>query len=145
MAKSMKSKPARIPPFRPFDVPLWFEEVEREFLSKGITSDSNKFGYVVTYLYPICLPLFQNIMINPPIIGKYEKVKNNLIIMFLAISLEDPDPVSSMTNNKKFCEIGLCRMLSQMTASTSRGNDKVSMKTNNMRHGAPTVIKNAGN
>lgn len=88
MAKSMKSKPVRIPPFRPLDVPLWFEEVEREFLSKGITSDSNKFGYVVTYLYPICLPLFQNIMINPPIIGKFEKVKNNLIMYYRLLNDE---------------------------------------------------------
>lgn len=54
------------------------------------------------------------------IIKLYVRTKIIFHRMFLAISLEDPDPVSSMTNNKKFYEIGLCRMLSQMTASTSQ-------------------------
>ncbi|KAL2737910.1 hypothetical protein V1478_001996 [Vespula squamosa] len=56
MAESMKSKSLRFPSFKPFDVSLWFEEVEGELLSKGVTSDSSKFAYVVTHL-----PLVQKI------------------------------------------------------------------------------------
>lgn len=69
----------RIPPFWPEKPAIWFAQIEGQFAISGVTADSTKFYYVIGQLDPQYAAEVEDIIINPPETGKYEKLKLELI------------------------------------------------------------------
>lgn len=69
----------KVPPFWPHDPELWFAQLEGQFLVNGITSDNTKYGYVIGSLEARYAAEVKDVIINPPGVGKYAKVKTELI------------------------------------------------------------------
>ncbi|XP_037871463.1 uncharacterized protein LOC105842617 [Bombyx mori] len=68
----------RIPPFWPQEPALWFAQAEGQFALANITSDATKFYYVTAQLDHIYAAEVKDIIIAPPEINKYEKLKTEL-------------------------------------------------------------------
>ena len=58
---------------------MWFLQVEGQFATAGIAADSTKYNYVIGNLEPRYAQEVRNIISNPPISGKYQKLKTELI------------------------------------------------------------------
>lgn len=69
----------RVPPFWPEEPALWFAQVESQFVLSKITSDETKFYYLVAQLDHQYAVEVKDIITNPPVTGKYEKLKLELI------------------------------------------------------------------
>ncbi|XP_060804605.1 uncharacterized protein LOC132902664 [Amyelois transitella] len=69
----------RVPPFWPEEPEIWFAQVEGQFAISGITSDATKFNYVISQLDNKYSREVKDIIISPPAVGRYEKLKAELI------------------------------------------------------------------
>ena len=69
----------RVPPFWPEKPEIWFAQVEGQFAISNITADTTKFYYVVSNLDTRYSTEVEDIIVNPPVINKYEKLKTELI------------------------------------------------------------------
>jgi hypothetical protein len=69
----------KIPPFWPADPELWFAQIETQFILAGVTADDTKFFYVCGNIEPKYAAEVRDILTNPPAVGKYEKLKTELI------------------------------------------------------------------
>lgn len=69
----------RVPPFWPDDPALWFAQLEGQFILSNITSDTTKFYYVTSHLDHQYVMEVKDIIKAPPVTGKYEKLKTELI------------------------------------------------------------------
>lgn len=69
----------RVPPFWPEEPDIWFAQVEGQFAISGITSDSTKFNYVIGHLDNQHSRAVKDVIINPPLSNKYDKLKSELI------------------------------------------------------------------
>ena len=69
----------RVPPFWPEKPTLWFAQVEGQFSLSNITSDATKFYYVIAQLDHQYAAEVEDVIISPPTLGKYEKLKSELI------------------------------------------------------------------
>lgn len=69
----------RLPPFWPNDPALWFAQVESSFSMSGIKDDEAKFMNVTSQLDNEYAAEVRDIIVNPPIAGKFEKLKTELI------------------------------------------------------------------
>lgn len=69
----------RFPPFMKSNAELWFHQVDSQFIAMGISSDKTKFHYVVGILEEEILIQVADIVQNPPIEGKFKKLKDRLI------------------------------------------------------------------
>lgn len=69
----------KIPPFRPTDPKIWFYQFENQFTIAGIVNGDTKFHYVVTNLDVNYITEVPDIIVRPPEIEKYNKLKTELI------------------------------------------------------------------
>lgn len=69
----------RVPPFWPDKPAVWFAQVEAQFALSNITSDATKYFTVVGNLEPSIMAQLEDIVENPPVSNKYEKLKTELI------------------------------------------------------------------
>ncbi|XP_025836050.1 uncharacterized protein LOC108733229 [Agrilus planipennis] len=69
----------KLPPFVPSDPELWFCMVDRSFEAYGITSESTKFGYVLSNLDPHYAAEVRDIIVNPPATDPYATIRAALI------------------------------------------------------------------
>lgn len=69
----------RIPPFWPNEPTLWFAQLEGQFALAGITSDETKYNYVIAHLEPRYATEVKDVITSPPISGKFDVVKRELI------------------------------------------------------------------
>lgn len=72
----------KVPPFWADDPVLWFAQIENQFDLAGITQDCTKFNHVSSALDQRYATAVRDIIIKPPIIGKYEHLKAELIRRF---------------------------------------------------------------
>ena len=69
----------KVPHFWPKKVKLWFHQLEAQFISAGVTQDSTKYGYVIANLDQKYVEETEDILEEPPMERKYERVKTALI------------------------------------------------------------------
>lgn len=69
----------RVPPFWPEEPEIWFAQIEGQFAISGITNDATKFNYVIGHLDNQHSKEIKDIIVNPPAVNKYEKLKTELI------------------------------------------------------------------
>ena len=69
----------KLPPFWPTNPVVWFAQVEAQFLTRGITSQSTQFSYVIASLQPKIAQEIRDILISPPTETPYDVVKATLI------------------------------------------------------------------
>lgn len=69
----------RIPPFWPEKPALWFAQIEGQFVLSNITTDSTKFYYVIAQLDHQYAAEVEDIILSPPEVDKYLKLKFELI------------------------------------------------------------------
>ena len=69
----------KLPPFWPNDHLVWFAQVEAQFLTRNITSQSTQFAYVVSSLQPEIAQEIRDLLISPPTDEPYTKLKSELI------------------------------------------------------------------
>ena len=69
----------KVPQFWPEKIKLWFHQLEAQFISAGITQDSTKYGYVIANLDQKYVEEIEDILEEPPMERKYERVKTALI------------------------------------------------------------------
>ena len=94
----------KLPPFWP-NVPVaWFAQVAAQVLTRGITSQSMQFSYVIASLQPEIAQEIRDLLISPPTETPYDDVKATLIRrtsaseqkrlhqLLIAEELGDPQP-----------------------------------------------------
>lgn len=69
----------KVPPFWPEEPEIWFAQVEGQFAISGVTSDITKFNYIIGHLDNQYSREVKDIIINPPAINKYQKLKTELV------------------------------------------------------------------
>lgn len=69
----------RVPPFWPSEPEVWFAQLESQFLLAGITADHTKYHFVCGQLDQEYAVKVKDIIRDPPLTGKYEKLKSELI------------------------------------------------------------------
>lgn len=69
----------KIPPFWKKHPAMWFTQLEMQFELSGITTDHTKFFYVASNLNEEIAMEVTDIILNPPAIDKYNKLKSELI------------------------------------------------------------------
>lgn len=69
----------KVPTFSSDDPELWFALLEAQFENYEITEDSAKYNSVISNLDIVYAKTVKDIIINPPVTGRYEKVKSELI------------------------------------------------------------------
>ena len=72
----------RIPPFWKDALDIWFAQVESQFISSGITTDTTKFNSIVGALEANVLQQVKQAVINPPAEGRYNNLKRCLLERF---------------------------------------------------------------
>ena len=68
----------KIPPFWPSDPKLWFGQVEAQFTTKGVLSQT-RFDYVVASLSPEYAAEVRDLILNPPTTAPYDRLREQLI------------------------------------------------------------------
>lgn len=69
----------RVPPFWPQEQEIWFSQVEGQFAISGITSDATRFNYVTGHLDQQYSKEVKDVIIDPPVENKYERLKFELM------------------------------------------------------------------
>jgi hypothetical protein len=69
----------RVPPFWPEKPAIWFAQIEGQFSISNITADATKFYYVIGQLDQQTSAEVEDIIVNPPVANKYDKLKAELI------------------------------------------------------------------
>ena len=69
----------KLPPYLPNDPIVWFAQVEAQFLTRNITSQSTQFAYVIASLPPEIAQEIRDILILPPTENPYDVLKATLI------------------------------------------------------------------
>lgn len=69
----------KVPSFSPDDPEIWFALLEAQFDSYNVTNDQQKFTNVITNLDLHHAKAVKDIIINPPVRNRYEKLKSELI------------------------------------------------------------------
>jgi hypothetical protein len=77
--RSTASQALRVPPFMPMKIGLWFSILERQFAITGIINDEEKSTALISCLEPQYLGQIEEIVMNSPATGQYEKLKAELI------------------------------------------------------------------
>lgn len=72
------------PTFLKNDPALYFMQMEAQFTIAGISQDTTKFNHIIASFDPIYLQAVSDIVRNPPILDKYDTIKNRLINEFTA-------------------------------------------------------------
>ncbi|XP_035228620.1 uncharacterized protein LOC118200760 [Stegodyphus dumicola] len=67
------------PPFWKVNPTLWFAQLEAQFDIAGITVDSTKFNHVISAIESDILNSVCDIVLHPPVTGKYDTLKTRLI------------------------------------------------------------------
>ncbi|XP_037296396.1 uncharacterized protein LOC119189835 [Manduca sexta] len=69
----------KVPKFSPDEPEIWFALLEGQFDNYGITDDASKFSNVLSNLDITTAKEVKDIITNPPLRNKYQKLKNELI------------------------------------------------------------------
>ena len=69
----------KLPPFWPNDPVVWFAQVEAQFLTRNITSQSTQFAYVISSLPPEIAQEIRDLLLSPPSDHPYDTLKSELI------------------------------------------------------------------
>lgn len=72
----------KIPPFWKPNVKLWFQQIESQFLTSGITTDATKFHTIVSAIESSILAQVSDIVLDPPTVNMYTTLKDRLIKQF---------------------------------------------------------------
>lgn len=68
----------RPPPFWRENPALWFKQLESQFITNGITASDTKFHTAVSALDTAVIAQVSDVVMNPPVNGKYELLKQRL-------------------------------------------------------------------
>lgn len=69
----------KVPPFWPHKPSLWLIHLEAQFTLPNITADATKYAHLISCLDAKFSAEVEDIIVNPPSSGKYEKLKTELI------------------------------------------------------------------
>ena len=69
----------KLPPFWANDPVIWFAQVEAQFLTRGISSETTKYAYVVASLQPSIAQEVRDLLITPPDASPYSTLKEELV------------------------------------------------------------------
>ena len=79
LAPAVAAVSLKLPPYWPTDPSVWFAQVEAQFITRNITSQSTKFAYVISSLQPEIAQEIRDLLISPPTDEPYNKLKSELI------------------------------------------------------------------
>ena len=69
----------KLPPYWSNDPALWFSQVEAQFTTRGIRSETTKYAHVVGSLQPEIAQEVRDLLINPPAENPYTQLKSELV------------------------------------------------------------------
>jgi hypothetical protein len=72
----------KLPPFWESNPRVWFKQIESNFAIAGITQDTTKYNHVVASIEARYLQQVEELILDPPAVEKYAKLKERLIKEF---------------------------------------------------------------
>lgn len=72
----------KLPPLWPDRVAVWFAQAEAQFLLAGINTDETMYCHILSQIDHKIAAEIEDIVINPPAVDKYQKLKSTLISRF---------------------------------------------------------------
>lgn len=69
----------KLPPFSPADPEVWFDQVETQFTTRGVTTKKTRFDYVISSLSPEFAMEVRDLLLKPPAESPYNTLKAELI------------------------------------------------------------------
>ncbi|KAF6201365.1 hypothetical protein GE061_005813 [Apolygus lucorum] len=91
-----RPRPPKLPQFAKQNVKLWFAQCDALFRTARMVEDDDKYSCIVGVLEMDVAEQVQRLVVDPPIFGKYEALKAELILKFSDSLSEKQDKLASM-------------------------------------------------
>lgn len=79
----------KVPPFWKKNPKLWFQQLEAQFITSGISTEATKFNHVVGVIETDVLDFVSDLVLSPPTANQYQAIKTRLIKQFSATEYQN--------------------------------------------------------
>ena len=96
VAPAVSAVTVKLPDFWQHDPEPWFQHIEAQFNLRGITGDDTRYYHVVAALDPSTTRRVMGFLREPPVNGKYEALKAQLLRLFQLSDTERAERLLSL-------------------------------------------------
>lgn len=121
----------KIPPFWIKNIPLWFLQIESQFVTSGVTNEDTKFHMLIAHLESDVLDRISDLVMKPPTKNKYQALKERLIEEF---SVSEAKRIKVLLNDLQLGDNKPTHLLREMKKLSQGAIDDTVLKTMFLEH-----------